>query len=80
MKDLDGALESLQEALKLDPTSSSTLVDLATVQLSQGKRAEAEAGFKQAVAVAPKSAQPRLALAGFYLSTNERAAAEAVLE
>ena len=81
MKDIGGAVESMQEAAKLDPIADDTIIDLATLQLSQGKRAEAEAGFKQAVAVAPKAVQPRLSLAGFYWSHRPtRAQAEAELQ
>jgi tetratricopeptide (TPR) repeat protein len=79
MKDVEGAIESIQQAAKLNPENADALVDLGVLQMSQGKLAEAEADFKQAVAVAPKSPEPLLSLAAFYFTSKRMADAEATL-
>ena len=80
LRDTKGALESLNQALELDPARSSIYLDVGAVQAAQGKQAEAEAAFKQAVVVGPKSVPAHLALANFYWLTNRRAEAEQALK
>jgi tetratricopeptide (TPR) repeat protein len=80
MNDVNGAIQSLTEAAKLDPDRSETLIDLAVLEFSQGKLDEAEAGFKQAAQLAPKSPDPLLALAGFYYKAKRIDDAEATLK
>ena len=55
LKDFDAAVSEYQDAIALDPSQAAAYSNLATVQLVQGKRVEAEATFKKAVAAAPKS-------------------------
>ena len=76
LKDTATAIETLEEALKLDKNRPGTYIDKATLELSQGKREEAEAGFRQAVAVAPKSVEAHVALANFYWATGRQAETE----
>jgi putative PEP-CTERM system TPR-repeat lipoprotein len=76
LKDLDGALVDLQQANQLAPQSGEALHAVASLRLVQGKKAEAEAAFKQAVAVSPKSVPARIALAQYYWLTGDAAQAE----
>ncbi len=55
LKDFDAAIAEYQDAIALDPSQAAAYNNLATVQLVQGKRVEAEETFKKAVAAAPKS-------------------------
>ena len=47
-------VSSLEDAVKLDPSSADASVRLATLEAAEGRYSEAEAGFKQAVSVNPK--------------------------
>jgi tetratricopeptide (TPR) repeat protein len=71
LKDLDGGMKDVEAAIKLDPSRGESYANLGQFQLAKGRRAEAEAAFKKAVAVAPKSVTTHLALANFYLATNQ---------
>jgi tetratricopeptide (TPR) repeat protein len=66
LKDVTGAIETLEEAIRLDPHRSGIYLDLATLRAVQGQQPEAEAGFKQAIAVAPNSIEAHLALGNYY--------------
>ena len=80
LKDNAGALEALNEAIKLNPNRSSTYIDRARLQAAEGLRAEAEAGFKQAIVLAPKSVQSHMALANYYFVTGRPQDAIAALK
>ena len=79
LTDLDGALQQLQQALQLDPRSS-TQSNLGAIQQAKGDLVEAEASFRQAVATDPKSASARIALGQFLWSTGRQADAEAAFK
>jgi putative PEP-CTERM system TPR-repeat lipoprotein len=76
-KDLDAAVEQIEEALKLDPERSLTYTNLGALELGRGKRDAAERAFKRAVDLEPRSITANLALSNFYWLVNETAAAEA---
>jgi tetratricopeptide (TPR) repeat protein len=70
LKDLDGAVGQLEEAIRLDPTRSGSYTTLATLQLGAGRLKEAEMAYVEAVRKSPKSITSRMALAQFYWLTN----------
>jgi Tfp pilus assembly protein PilF len=72
LKDLDGAVKEIEEAIQLDPQQASTYANLGALQQARGNTAEAEAAFKQAVQTDPKSVVARLALANFYWASGRR--------
>src|SRR5690349_8716811 len=77
LKDFNGAVADIEEALKAAPNSAAALSNLGTVQRAKGNLAEAERAFKNAVAVEPKSLPARMALANFYWSSDRALEAEA---
>jgi putative PEP-CTERM system TPR-repeat lipoprotein len=76
-KDLDAAVDQIEEALKLEPERSLTYTNLGALELSRGKKDAAERAFKRAVDLEPRSIIANLALSNFYWLVNETAAAEA---
>src|SRR4029077_15895147 len=72
LKDLNGAVAQLEEAIRLDPTRSGSYTILATLQVGAGRLKDAETAYQEAVARAPESAPARLALAQFYWLTSRR--------
>jgi tetratricopeptide (TPR) repeat protein len=79
LADFDGALSQLQHALTLEPTSG-VLTNLGTVLAAKAEPAQAEAAFRKAIAAAPKSATPHLALAHFLWAAGRLADTEAELQ
>lgn len=80
MKDLAGAIEQMEEAVKLEPGRSQTYANLAMLRMVQGDRDQAEAAFKRAVELDPKSIVAWLALSNFQFSTGQPAEAEQSLK
>src|SRR5581483_3032862 len=76
LKDLDGAIADIEEAIKIDEGHSPSYANLGYLQQAKGNKAEAEAAYKQAIATDPKSLMPRLALANFYWASKQQAEAE----
>jgi Flp pilus assembly protein TadD len=76
LKDLDGALRDVEQAMALEP-SAGVLANAATLRLARAEPAAAEDAFKRAVAAAPASAMPQVALAHFYWSSGRLPEAEA---
>jgi tetratricopeptide (TPR) repeat protein len=76
LKDVDAAVTQIEDALRVDPDRSDTYASLGALELSRGKRDEAEQAFTKAVALQPDSVVARLALGNFYWSTGQIAAAE----
>ena len=70
LKDLNGAIDDVNEAIKLDPTNARAYANLGAMEMQKGRGAEAEAAFKQAVDVDPSSVVAQLALANFYWSVG----------
>ena len=80
MKDLDGAIRDVEEALREDPQQSQMYSTLGTLRTLQSRTPDAEAAFNKAIEVSPKSVQPRLALASFYWSEGRLAEAGKALD
>ena len=76
LKDLNGAVAQLEEAIKLSPGRSQTYASLGQIELSRGRRDAAETAFKSAVELAPQSANARLALGNFLWATGRPSEAE----
>lgn len=75
LRDLDGALKEMEQALSLEPRSS-LQTNLGMIQAARGQRAEAEAAFRQAVATDAKSAKARVALGRYLWITGNLLGAE----
>jgi len=75
LRNLDGAIEQLNEAIALDPARGQTYTNLALVKVAQGQWNEAKAAFEHAVEADPKSIPARLALANFQWSSGDADAA-----
>ena len=65
LKDLDGAIREIEEAIKLDPSRGATYSNLAAVRRRRRQRDQAKAAFEKAVEVDPRSIDAWLALAYF---------------
>src|SRR5688572_26544289 len=63
LKDPAGALAEIEEALKVNPDDSRTFVNLGAIRMNTGAGKEAEAAFRQAIALDPSSVDAHLALA-----------------
>ena len=72
LKDLDGAIEEIEEAIKLDPQNTVGYTGLGAMQQAANRQAEAEAAFKKAVEVNPQSVPAQLGLANFYWATRKK--------
>jgi tetratricopeptide (TPR) repeat protein len=76
LKDPDGAIAEIEEALKVDPNESRAFVNLGAVRMNSGDAAEAEAAFRKAITLDPSSANAHLAFANFLWSSRRPADAE----
>jgi putative PEP-CTERM system TPR-repeat lipoprotein len=76
LKDLDGAVAQVEDALRIDPTRSGTYSNLGVLELSRGKKDAAERAFSRAVELQPDSAAAHLALGNFRALTGQTQAAE----
>ena len=75
LKDLDGALEQMQQALRLDPRAA-LQTNLGAIEAARGNREEAEAAFRSAVQSDPKSAVAQVALGQFLWTAGRQDEAE----
>ena len=73
---LGEAMQEAQQAISLNPNRSESYLLLALLQLRANQSDQAEASFKKAIAVDPKSLNAVLALGGFYQSHNRLPEAE----
>ena len=80
LRDPAGAIAQIEEALKISPDSSKAFVNLGVVRMQSGEAKQAEAAFRQAIALEPASVDPRLALANFLWSSERAPEAEATLK
>ena len=80
LKDVEGAVAEIEEALELGGPDGRLQTNLGMLRSSQGKGAEAEAAFKQALDADPKSVRTRLALTSFYWSAGRMPEAEQTLK
>jgi putative PEP-CTERM system TPR-repeat lipoprotein len=79
LKDVDGALAELEDAVRLNPNQSRSYTQLATLQVISGQRDEAERTFRKAIDVDSSSIPARLALANYYWSSGRQAEANRTL-
>lgn len=77
LKDFDGAISELEEAIDTDPRRTPTYANVGVLQLAKGDTKAAEGAFKRAVEVNAKSISAHLSLANFYWSANRLDEAEA---
>ena len=80
LKDPEGAIAEIDEAMKLLPNDSRALVNLGAVRMHSGDAKEAEAAFRKAVSLDPSSADPHLAFANFLWSAGRPGEAEAEIK
>jgi tetratricopeptide (TPR) repeat protein len=80
LRDIEGGIKELEEAIALDPARSQTYSNLAMLRLAQGQKEQAKAAFLKAVEIDPKSVAALLALANYHMSSGENADAESVLK
>ena len=73
---LAGAMQEAQQTITLDPNRAESYLLLALLQIRANQPDQAEANFKKATAVDPKSLNAVLALGGFYQTHNRFAEAE----
>jgi tetratricopeptide (TPR) repeat protein len=76
LKDLDGAIQQVQQAIDQNPQLTLSYANLGALYVAKGDREAAEATFKRAVEVAPKSVDAHLSLANFRWATDARDEAE----
>ena len=80
LKDLNGALDDINEAIKIEPKNARAYANLGAIEMQKGRAAEAEAAFKRAVEVDSTSVIAQLALANFYWSVGRLPEAETPLK
>src|SRR5687768_17104629 len=76
MKDVDGAIKEIEQAINIDPTRSGSYTSLASLRMAQGDVEQARAAYEKAVAIDPKSIPARIALAMFRWETDDRTGSE----
>lgn len=80
LKDIDGAIDDINEAIRMDPTEARSFATLGAMEMALGKRTDAERAFKQAVKLQPDSVPALLALSNFYWAAGRLADSGPVLE
>jgi tetratricopeptide (TPR) repeat protein len=80
LKDVDGAISHIEEAIEADPHVTLSYANLGALQLAQGNRKAAEEAFKRAIVVEPQSAVAHRNLGGFYWAGGDRTNAERELK
>ena len=76
LKELEGALKEIEDALAIHPDEERAYLTLADVQVRGGQRQEAEASFRRAIELEASSPNPRLAYANFLWSEGRASDAE----
>ena len=80
LRDPEGAIEQIEEALRVNPNSSPAYVSLGAVRMQSGDAKEAEAAFRRAIELEPASMDARLALANFMWAAGRQSEAEVALK
>ena len=80
LKDIDAAIQDVNDAINLDPTDARSYAAIGAMQLTKGRQAEAEASFRKAVQTQPSSVIAQLALGHYFWATGRTADAEAPLK
>ncbi|MBE3064896.1 MAG: tetratricopeptide repeat protein [Spirochaetes bacterium] len=79
LRDLDTALNGIQEAIRLDPDRSRVFTTLPMLQFASGNLTEAEATIRRAIGIDPRAVDAHLALANVCWSLARHADTEAAL-
>jgi len=80
LRDPEGAVAQLNEAIQLDPGRGPIYTNLALVEVARGKYDAASDAFEKAVQTDPESVPARLALASFQWALNDVDATRGSLE
>src|SRR5688572_29673023 len=80
LRDPAGAIAEIEEALKINPESSSAFMNLGAVRMQIGEAKLAEAAYRQAIALEPEAVDAKLALANFLWAAGRAPEAEATLK
>jgi tetratricopeptide (TPR) repeat protein len=80
LKDPEGALAEIEEALKVQPDDSRAFVSLGAIHMQGGDAEEAEGAFRQAIELAPTSVEAHLALGNYLWAADRAAEAEASIK
>ena len=76
LKDMDQAIQDIQEAIQLSPAGAELYTNLGGLELKRQRVEEAEAAFRMAVTVDSKSAAAHMALGQFLWARNRAVEAE----
>jgi tetratricopeptide (TPR) repeat protein len=76
LKDPAGAIAEIEEAMKASPNDSRTFVSLGAVRMRSGEAKDAEAAFRNAIALDRSSADAHLALANYLWTAGRMEEAE----
>jgi tetratricopeptide (TPR) repeat protein len=76
LKDLDQAALTIEAAATADGTRGYPYSNLGTIEMVRGNNADAEAAFRKAISIEPKSVAARLGLANFLRATGHPPEAE----
>jgi tetratricopeptide (TPR) repeat protein len=76
LKDYDGAISQIEEAIETDPHRTLTYANLGLLQLFKGNKSAAEAAFVRAVEINPKSVAAHMSLANYYWASGDGTQAE----
>jgi putative PEP-CTERM system TPR-repeat lipoprotein len=76
LKDPQGAIAEIEEALKVQPNDSRAFMSLGDVRMQSGDLKEAEAALRQAIAVQPSSVSAHLAFGNFLWAAGRQGEAE----
>jgi tetratricopeptide (TPR) repeat protein len=76
LKNMDAAIEEINEAIALDPGKATTYANLGALEQVRGRAAEAEVAFKKAIEADPKSVIALLAYSNFLIAAGRGQEAE----
>jgi len=80
LRDPAGAIAEIEEALTVSPESSRAFANLGAVRMQSGEVKEAEAAFRQAIALDSSSVDAKLSLANFLWAAGRAPEAEATIK
>jgi tetratricopeptide (TPR) repeat protein len=76
LKDLDGAISEIEEAIDKGPQSTFVYTNLSFLQFQKGNFGAAESALKRAIEIDPKSPSPHESLGNLYWASGQQANAE----
>src|SRR5439155_18747321 len=71
MKDVNSAIQQIEQAIDAQPAVTFSYANLGLLQMRRGDAAAAEAAFKRAVNLAPRSKEAHLNLGNYYWAASE---------